>query len=353
MTQLNAYNGSFELEFERPLSNLERQIAELERGDSSAVEADGSGEVDLESEIRKLRQNHERMLKKIYSNLSAWNTVKVARHPGRPQTQDYVQAIVKDFCELHGDRRFGDDPAIIAGFGRIGHHKCMIIGHHKGKDTKDKIACNFGCAHPEGYRKALRAMRLAEKFNLPVITLIDTPGAYPGIGAEERGQANAIAENLFAMSKLRVPIIGAIIGEGGSGGALGLGVADRLAMLEYSWYSVISPEGCAAILWKTANQDNNAAAAEALKLTAQQNAKLGAVDEVVKEPLGAAHRDPSSAATNLEKFLTRSLRELSRLKIDTLLRKRYDRLRSIGQIAEQEPAGEESPGEAMNGNSGG
>jgi acetyl-CoA carboxylase carboxyl transferase subunit alpha len=338
MTQLNAYNGSFELDFERPLSNLERQIAELERGDSSAVEADGTGDVDLASEIKKLRQNHQRMLKKIYSNLSAWNTVKVARHPGRPQTQDYISAIVKDFCQIHGDRRYGDDKAIIAGFGRIGHHKCMIIGHHKGKDTRDKIACNFGCAHPEGYRKAMRAMRLAEKFNLPVITLIDTPGAYPGIGAEERGQANAIAENLFEMSKLRVPIIGVIIGEGGSGGALGLGVADRLAMLQYSWYSVISPEGCAAILWKTANPENNATAAEALKLTADHNASLGTVDETIKEPLGAAHRDPAGAAENLEKFLTRSLRELGRLKLDTLMRKRYDRLRALGQIAEQEPA---------------
>jgi acetyl-CoA carboxylase carboxyl transferase subunit alpha len=338
MTQLNAYNGSFELEFERPLSNLERQINELEAGDSSAASADGNGEVDLDSEIRKLRQNHTRMLKKIYSNLSAWNTVKVARHPGRPQTQDYIQAVVKDFCEIHGDRRFGDDPAIIAGFGRIGHHKCMVIGHHKGKDTRDKINCNFGCAHPEGYRKALRAMRLAEKFNLPVITFIDTPGAYPGIGAEERGQADAIAENLFAMSKLRVPLIGVIIGEGGSGGALGLGVTDRLAMLQYSWYSVISPEGCAAILWKSANPDNNATAAEALKLTADNNEQLGTVDEVIKEPLGGAHRDPAEAATNLEKFLTRSLRELGRLKLDTLLNKRYQRLRSIGQVTETQTA---------------
>jgi acetyl-CoA carboxylase carboxyl transferase subunit alpha len=338
MTQLNAYNGSFELEFERPLSNLERQIAELESGDANHAQGDGNGEVDFETEIRKLRQNHERMLKKIYANLSPWNTVRVARHPGRPQTKDYIDAFVKDFCELHGDRRYGDDRAIVAGFGRIGHHKCVVIGHHKGKDTRDKIACNFGCAHPEGYRKALRAMKLAEKFNLPVVTLIDTPGAYPGIGAEERGQADAIAENLFEMSRLRTPIVGVIIGEGGSGGALGLGVADRLAMLQYSWYSVISPEGCAAILWKTANAENNAAAADALKLTADGNAELGTVDEVVKEPLGAAHRDPGGAAEALEKYITRQLRDLKRLKLETLLEKRYQRLRHIGQTTEPEAA---------------
>jgi len=337
MTQLNAYTGSFELEFERPLSNLERQIAELEQGGSSAAPTGGGDELDFDSEIKKLRRNHERMLKKIYASLSPWNTVRVARHPGRPQTKDYIDAFVKDFCELHGDRRFGDDQAIVAGFGRIGHHKCMIIGHHKGKDTHDKIACNFGCAHPEGYRKALRAMKLAEKFNVPVVTLIDTPGAYPGIGAEERGQADAIAENLFEMSRLRTPIVSVIIGEGGSGGALGLGVADKLAMLQYSWYSVISPEGCAAILWKTANAENNAAAAEALKLTADGNSELGTVDEVIKEPLGAAHRDPAGAANALEKYLTRQLRELKKLKLETLLHKRYNRLRNIGQTTEIEP----------------
>jgi acetyl-CoA carboxylase carboxyl transferase subunit alpha len=334
MSQLSAYNGSYELDFERPLLTLERQIAELDSGQSGAVEADGSGEVDLQAEIRKLRQNHTRMLKKIYSNLSPWNTVKVARHPGRPQTSDYIEALVKDFCELHGDRHVGDDKAIRAGFGRIGQHKCMIIGHHKGKDTRDKIATNFGCAHPEGYRKARRAMKLAEKFNLPVVTLIDTPGAYPGIGAEERGQAAAIAENLYEMSQLRTPIVSLIIGEGGSGGALGLGVADRLAMLQYAWYSVISPEGCAAILWKTANQENNAAAADSLNLTASGNAEMGTVDDVVEEPMGGAHRDPSGAAGYLENYLTETLRQLKKLKFETLLEKRYERIRNIGATTE-------------------
>ena len=336
MTALNSYNGAYELEFERPLLALERQISDLEISHSGhATEATHDQPVDLAAEIRELRQSHTAMLKKIYNKLSAWNTVMVARHPGRPQTIDYLHSIVKDFVELHGDRSFGDDKAIVAGFGRIGPHKCLIIGHHKGKDTKAKIACHFGMAHPEGYRKALRLMKLAEKFRLPVVTLVDTPGAYPGIGAEERGQAEAIAINLREMSRLRVPIVSVVIGEGGSGGALGIAVGDRLAMMQYAWYSVISPEGCSAILWKTASTETNAAAAEALKLTAGDNRKLGTVDDVIEEPLGGAHRNPPAAADRVEKYLIQALRELKRFKTENLVNKRYERLRRIGQVEEK------------------
>lgn len=335
MTTLNAYNGMYELEFERPLIALERQIAELEQQHLGEREGDGdAASVNLASEIQKLRQSHTQMLRKIYDQLGAWNTVKVARHPGRPQPIDYVRAFVKDFTELHGDRRYGDDPAIFTGFGRIGPHKCLLVGHHKGKDTKERISCHFGCAHPEGYRKALRGMKLAEKFNLPVICLIDTPGAFPGIGAEERGQAEAIAVNLREMSRLKVPVLAIVVGEGASGGALGVGVADRLAMMQYAWYSVISPEGCAAILWKTANNDTNAAAAAALKLTAADNLALGTIDDVIDEPLGGAHRNPAAGAEHVEHWLTARLRELKRYKPENLVAKRYDRLRQVGAMAE-------------------
>ncbi len=349
MTILNAYAGNYELEFERPLIALERQIADLEHqhlggpaANSGAGGASGVGitngggvsGVDFRSDIRSLRQSHTAMLKKIYAKLSPWNTVMVGRHPGRPQTIDYIRAIVKDFAELHGDRHQGDDQAIITGFGRIGPHKCLVVGHHKGKDTKEKIAANFGCAHPEGYRKAMRTMKLAEKYNLPVVTLIDTPGAYPGIAAEERGQAEAIAVNLREMSRLKTPIVSVVIGEGGSGGALGIGVADRLAMLQYAWFSVISPEGCAAILWKTANPETNAAAAENLKLTANDNLKLGTIDNMIEEPLGGAHRNPTAAADYLEKYLIQTLRELKRFKVENLVNKRYERLRKIGELGE-------------------
>jgi len=329
MTQANTY----ELEFERPLSALERQIAELEQSTTSGSDDQDLG-VSLTTEVRKLRRSHTAMLKKIYNRLGAWNTVKVARHPSRPQASDYIASFVKDFQELHGDRAFGDDKAIITGFGRIGPHKCLVVGHHKGKDTHDKIAANFGCAHPEGYRKALRTMKLAEKYGLPVVTLVDTPGAYPGIGAEERGQSEAIAVNLMEMARLKTPIISVVIGEGGSGGALGIGVADRLAMMQYAWYSVISPEGCAAILWKTANQQTNAQAADALKLTATDNLKLGTIDAIIDEPLGGAHRDPAAASAALEIYLTDTLRELKRFKPENLVNKRYDRLRKIGEYEE-------------------
>ncbi|MCC7407286.1 MAG: acetyl-CoA carboxylase carboxyltransferase subunit alpha [Phycisphaeraceae bacterium] len=333
----------YELEFERPLSRLEQQIAELEAmlklppapplpGAATDAQTTGPRAADLAPEIRRLREAHTSLLRKTYENLSPWHVVKVARHPNRPQSTDYLQAICKNFTELHGDRAFGDDQAIAAGLARIGPHKVMVLAHRKGRDTKERIACNFGMAHPEGYRKALLKMKLAEKFNLPVVTLIDTPGAFPGIGAEERGQAEAIAVNLREMSRLRVPILSVVIGEGGSGGALGIGVADRAAMMQYAWYSVISPEACAAILWKTGAEAEKAAAA--LRLTARDNLELGVVDAVIEEPLGGAHRNPSLAADRLEQWITKNLREIVRLPIDTLLEKRYERWRKLGQTVE-------------------
>ena len=321
MTDGSTYTGSYQLDFEKPLVELEKQIAELGRN------ADGQTD-GYRAELEKLRASHTALMKKTYAKLTPWQTVQVARHPARPQAIDYINAFVKDFQELHGDRRYGDDPAIITGFGRIGSHKCLVIAHNKGKDTKEKIACHFGCAHPEGYRKALLKMKLAEKFELPIVTFIDTPGAYPGIGAEERGQAEAIAVNLREMSNLRTPIACVVIGEGGSGGALGIGVGDRVAMMQYAWYSVISPEGCAAILWKTGAEA--AAAAEQLHLTAAENLKLGVVDELIKEPMGGAHRDPRGAAANVEEWLNETLRSLKRYKIENLLKRRYEKLRAIG-----------------------
>jgi acetyl-CoA carboxylase carboxyl transferase subunit alpha len=324
MANGNGQNG-YQLDFERPLLELERQIRELEK-------AQTDGAADIVDEVAKLHQSHASLLKKTYAALTPWQTVQVSRHPHRPHSTDYIRAFVKDFCELRGDRRFGDDPAILTGFGRIGQYKAMIVAHQKGKDTREKIACHFGCAHPEGYRKALLKMKLAEKFNLPIVALIDTPGAYPGIGAEERGQAEAIALNLREMSGLRVPIVCCVIGEGGSGGALGIGVGDRIGMMQYAWYSVISPEGCAAILWKTGNQA--AAAADQLHLTAGDNLKLGVVDEVIDEPLGGAHRDADAAAERLEQWIIRSIRELRRYKVDNLVNRRYERYRKLGQAAE-------------------
>jgi len=312
------------LEFEKPILQLEKQINEL-------VALQETKDHDYAEEINGLRQNLTALLKKTYQNLSAWETVQVARHPSRPQTRDYLDMIVKDFDELHGDRKFGDDKTIVAGMGRIGGHKAMIIGHHKGRDTKEKIACNFGCAHPEGYRKALAKMQFAEKFNLPIVTFIDTPGAYPGIGSEERGVAEAIAVNLREMARLRVPILCIVIGEGGSGGALGIGVGDRLAMMQYAWYSVISPEGCSGILWK--GGENAPDAAEALKLTSKHLKSIGIIDEIIEEPLGAAHRNPRAAADNVEKYIDKSLRELKRVPVDRLVDERYDKLRKLGSDA--------------------
>jgi acetyl-CoA carboxylase carboxyl transferase subunit alpha len=314
------------LEFEKPLAKLEAQIAELEALQTQK-------QVDYTKELRQLRTNYTSLLRKTYEKLSAWETVQVARHPQRPLFRDYQDMICREFRELHGDRLFGDDPAIKCGLARLGGHKVMLIGHHKGKDTKEKVQCYFGLAHPEGYRKALRCMKLAEKFGLPVVTFIDTPGAYPGIGAEERGQAESIAVNLMEMSRLKTPILSIVTGEGGSGGALGIGVADKVAMLEFAWYSVISPEACSAILFK----GNEAAPqlAESLKLTSKHLMEFGVIDNVIAEPLGGAHRDPHSAAHNLETYIGKTLRELKRLKIDKLLERRYEKFRNLGVVVEK------------------
>ncbi|MCH2136947.1 MAG: acetyl-CoA carboxylase carboxyltransferase subunit alpha [Phycisphaerales bacterium] len=311
------------LPFETPVAELDEQIRQLEARDD--VEQWGD-------EIESLRSSRDAMLKRLYEQLNPWDMVKVARHPQRPQTADYINAFCRDFRELHGDRRYGDDPAIICGLGRIGPFKVMVVGHQKGRTTEERIKCHFGCAHPEGYRKAMAKMQLAAKFGLPVVTFIDTPGAYPGIGPEERGQAEAIAVNLREMSRLQTPIVSVVIGEGGSGGALGIGVADRVDMMQYAWYSVISPEGCAAILWKEANETTNADAAKALNLTASDNVRLGIVDGVVEEPLGGAHRDPGLAASRLERHIISRLEEVTALNPRTLVEQRYDRFRSLGQV---------------------
>lgn len=313
------------LDFEKPLAKLESQIQELE-----ALQA--QKQVDYTKELRHLRTNYTSLLRKTYENLSAWETVQVARHPQRPLFKDYVELMCREFREIHGDRLYGDDRAVRCGLARMAGHKVMLIGTHKGRDTKEKIECYFGLAHPEGYRKAMRAMKLAEKFGLPVVCLVDTAGAYPGIGAEERGQAESIARNLMEMSRLRTPIITVITGEGGSGGALGLAVADRVAMMEFAWYSVISPEGCSGILWK--GNENAADAAEALKLTSKHLLKLGVVDSVVPEPLGGAHRDWHTAGHNLEQYLSKTLRDLKRCKVENLLERRYEKFRQLGEFVE-------------------
>ncbi|HEX4124530.1 MAG TPA: acetyl-CoA carboxylase carboxyltransferase subunit alpha [Tepidisphaeraceae bacterium] len=316
------------LEFERPLAQLEQQIVELEALQSQK-------QIDYSKELRQLRTNYTSLLRKTYDKLSAWETVQVARHPQRPLFLDYIGMICKEFRELHGDRCFGDDPAIKCGLARLqGGHKVMLIGHHKGRDTKEKVKCYFGLAHPEGYRKALRCMKLAEKFGLPVVTLIDTPGAYPGLGAEERGQAESIARNLLEMSRLRTPIVSIVTGEGGSGGALGIGVADRVAMMEFAWYSVISPEACSAILFKGNEQAPQLA--KSLKLTSSDLRQFGVIDAVVSEPLGGAHRDPHTAAYNLGQYISKTLRSLTNknVKIDNLLERRYEKFRAMGVYAD-------------------
>src|ERR1700733_14326602 len=312
------------LEFEKPLQKLEEQIQELE-----AMQA--AKGIDYSKELRQLRTNHTSLLRKTYDNLTAWETVQVARHPLRPLFRDYVEMICREFREIHGDRTFGDDRALMCGLARLGGHKVMLIGHHKGRETKERMQCHWGMAHPEGYRKALRCMKIAEKFELPVVTLIDTPGAYPGIGAEERGQAESIARNLMEMSRLKTPIVSIVLGEGGSGGALGIGVADRVAMMEFAWYSVISPEACSAILFK--NNDGAAQLAESLKLTSKSLKQMGIVDSIISEPLGGAHRDPHTAAHSLEQYIAKALREakssLKRLKMDNLLERRYEKSRNL------------------------
>lgn len=326
---LNGQNGGGYLEFERPLAKIEKQIEELEATQAATGR-------DMSDMIRTVRAELLSARRQLYSELSAWETVQVARHPKRPLTPDYLRLMVRDFVELHGDKNFRDDKAIITGLGRIGPHKAMFIGHNKGKDTKERIENCFGMAHPEGYRKALLKMRLAEKFGLPIVCLIDTAGAYPGIGAEERGIAYAIAVNLMEMARLKVPVVCVVIGEGGSGGALGIGVGDRVAMFEHSYYSVISPEGCAAILWKSAEHAQTAA--KALKFTSKELKKLKLIDDVIKEPLGGAHRDPAATAASLEKYIVDSLKELKRIRTDTLLKRRYKRLRDLGSFFTTEGA---------------
>jgi acetyl-CoA carboxylase carboxyl transferase subunit alpha len=317
----NNINSGDYLDFEQKVAELDRQMDELRRLSSMKG-------IDYSAEIRRLQREQVTELEQIYSNLTAWQTVQVARHPKRPLLSDYLDLMVKDFRELHGDRCFGDDRAIVTGLGQIGRDKVLVVGQNKGRNTKEKVVCNFGCPNPEGYRKALIKMKFAEKYGIPVVTLIDTPGAYPGIGAEERGQAQAIAANLLEMSRLKVPIICICIGEGGSGGALGIGVGDRQAMLEFAYYSVISPEGCAAILWRDGSQAQHAA--EALKLTSKDLLKLELIDAVISEPLGGAHRNIHDTVYNVEKYVVKTLRDLKRTKIDNLLENRYKKLRSIG-----------------------
>jgi len=312
------------LEFEKPIVELESKIQELLEFSSDTV--------DLKTEVAKLEKKVERMREEIFSNLSRWQTAQVARHNNRPFAMDYIKLIFTDFIELHGDRNFGDDHAIVGGLARLDGDPVMVIGHQKGRDTKEKVFRNFGMPHPEGYRKALRLMLMAERFELPIITLVDTPGAFPGIGAEERGQAEAIARNLRDMSRLHVPIVVAVTGEGGSGGALGIAVGDRILMLEFSVYSVISPEGCAAILWSDGTK--GAEAAESLKLTARDIKELEVIDEIVKEPLGGAHRDHKATAKNLHEALSRNIQELRGVSPERLVEERYQKFRKMSRFVE-------------------
>lgn len=320
---------AFTLEFEKPIVELEMKIKELR--DFSAIE-----KLDFSGEIRKLEKKLHKLQAEVFSNLTPWQRCQIARHPGRPYTLDYIKALMTDFIELHGDRYFAEDRAIVTGLARFDDMPIVIIGHQKGRDTKEKLLRNFAMAHPEGYRKALRAMKLAEKFQKPVLTIIDTPGAYPGIGAEERGQAEAIAKNLREMAELRVPILVVVTGEGGSGGALGIGVGDTILMLEYAFYSVISPEGCASILWKEKGTTIEAIsqAANNLGLTAQVLKRLGLIDEIVPEPLGGAHRNPQEIAQVLRGYLLKHLKRLINTPIDELLEMRYQKYRRMGVYEE-------------------
>ncbi|NOX96727.1 MAG: acetyl-CoA carboxylase carboxyl transferase subunit alpha [Nitrospirae bacterium] len=316
---------SIYLEFEKPIVELERKIEELEKFTDSE-------EMNLAGEIGELRKKAEKLKKEIFSNLTPWQRIKLVRHPHRPYTLDYINLTMDDFQELHGDRSFSDDKAIVGGMAKLDGRPIVVVGHQKGRDTKENLKRNFGMPHPEGYRKSLRIMELGEKFGLPIITFIDTPGAYPGIGAEERGQAGAIAENLREMSHLKVPLVSLVIGEGGSGGALGLGVGDRILMLENAVYSVISPEGCAAILWKERSKAPEAA--KALNLTAQNLLGLEIIDEVIPEPLGGAHRNYEESASNIKKSLKRNLEELTKLSGRELVERRYNKYRKMGKFLE-------------------
>ena len=313
------------LEFEQPIAELESKIEELRYVQNESA-------VDISEEIDRLDKKSQQLAKDIYANLSPWQVTQIARHPQRPYTLDYVNEIFTDFEELHGDRAFADDNSIVGGMARFNGQACMVIGHQKGRDTKERGLRNFGMSRHEGYRKALRLMKLAEKFGLPVFTFVDTPGAYPGIGAEERGQSEAIGRNIFEMCQLEVPIITTIIGEGGSGGALAISVADQVLMLQFSVYSVISPEGCASILWKTSERASDAA--EALGITAHRLKALGLIDKVVSEPVGGAHRDSRHMASQLKRALVDALRQVSDLKVKELLQRRYDRLQAYGRYAD-------------------
>jgi acetyl-CoA carboxylase carboxyl transferase subunit alpha len=313
------------LDFEQPIAELEAKIDELRFVSSDA-------EINIGEEITRLRSKSRALTTSIFANLNPWQITQLARHPQRPYTLDYIATVFTDFQELHGDRMYADDPAIVSGLARLEGRPVVVIGHQKGRDTKERVRRNYGMPKPEGYRKALRLMHMAERFELPVVTLIDTPGAYPGVGSEERGQSEAIARNLFVMASLKAPIVSVVIGEGGSGGALAIGVADRLMMLQYSIYSVISPEGCASILWKSA--DKKELAAEAMGITADRLAQLGLVDEVIREPLGGAHRDPQAMADDIKAALQRHLSQLDALSVEELVRQRQARIRDFGVFAE-------------------
>ncbi len=318
----------FAYDFEQPVLKIEKQIQDL-------TDKAATGEEDLFERIAELEKERDQLLQEMVANLTAYQRVRLARHPLRPHPSDYIQGIFGDFTELHGDRRFGDDAAIIAGLGRLGERRVVVIGMRKGKETRQKMAVNFGMPQPEGYRKALHKMKLAEKFGLPVVCLIDTPGAAPAVEAEERGQAMAIAENIYAMAGLRAPIVILVTGEGCSGGALGIGVGDRFAMLENAYYSVISPEGCAAILWKDGQKAEDAA--KALKLTAQDMLDAGIIDRIVEEPPGGAHRDPAEAMRGVDRYLTETLDELAAIPVEDLLEQRYARYRRVGVFRTEPP----------------
>ena len=316
------------LTFERPIRELNEQLATLERASDDSPES--------HEQIRQLKKQIADTRREIYGNLDAWQTVQVARHPDRPKTTDYLQLLFDEYVELHGDRFFADDRAMRTGFAKLDEFKVLVVGQEKGKTTKGRQEANFGMPHPEGYRKALGKIKLAAKYQMPVICLIDTPGAYPGVGAEERGQALVIAENMFEMSRMPTPIVCIVIGEGGSGGALGIGVGDRVAVLEHAYYSVISPEGCAGILWKSGEFAENAA--KALKFTSRDLKKLGVIDEVINEPLGGAHRDHPGTAFRIKTFLSQTLRELTAQPTDELLDARYEKFRKIGVFLDEPPA---------------
>ena len=315
------------LAFEQPIYEIEVRLHELVRQTDAGPET--------QHEIRRLRRELAEVTKQVYEQLDPWQIVQVARHKNRPYTADYLSLVFDEFVELHGDRHFGDDRAILTGFAKLDELQVLVIGHQKGRTYKERTACYFGCAHPEGYRKAMAKMRLAAKFQLPVITFIDTPGAYPGVGAEERGQAWVIAESMYEMSRLRTPIICVVIGEGGSGGALGIGVGDRIAMLQHAYYSVISPEGCAGILWK--GHQHAEKAAHALRFTSAHLKQLGIVDQVIPEPIGGAHRDHHQMAARLKLYLNKTLRELTQAPLEKLLESRYAKFRQMGVFLEKEP----------------